>query len=260
MILFCFAMSIGLGVALSQAANGFSASPVWIIFGLLAWVAVLAATITWVSSRMHREVLRIRAATGTNDEANGTALAEKGLRLSGPLVYESQLRFLGLPLIAVRFGGTDPGSFRVQKAVGWIALGDIAVSPFLAIGCYAIAPIALGAITVGIFSFSLWGAALGVVAFGSVAVGWCAYGVGALGWRAAAGGAAVANDYAVGAIVRAAEANTPAAKAWFTSQWHSVLVELFVYNSHWVILLAILLLLGRILYASRKGIHREPQS
>jgi RNA polymerase sigma factor (sigma-70 family) len=65
MIIFCFAMSIALALALSQVGNGFSASPMWIIFGVLAWVAILVSTIMWLSSRMHHEVVRIRAATGT---------------------------------------------------------------------------------------------------------------------------------------------------------------------------------------------------
>jgi hypothetical protein len=251
MILFSFAMSVGLALALSHAADGFSASPGWIVIGLLAWVTALAATITWISSRMRREVLRIRAATGTNNDVFGEAPAAKGLRLSGPWMYESKLRFLGLPLIAVGFGGSDPGSFGPRKAVGWLAAGDIAMSPFLAVGCYAIAPFALGIFTIGIFSFSVWGVAFGVVACGSVAVGWWAYGLGALGYEAAAGGAVVANDYAVGAIARATEANTPVAKEWFTSQWHSVLVEHFVYSVHLVILLVILVWLGRMWYRTR---------
>jgi len=263
MILFSWAMSVGLVLALSHAADGFSASPAWIVFGLLAWVIVLAATITWISSRMCREVVRIRAATGTNDEAYGTVPVESSRRLSGPLVYESKLRFLGLPVIAVGFGGADPASFGPRKAVGWFAAGDIAISPFLAVGCYAIAPLALGMFTIGIFSLSFYGIAFGVVACGSVAVGWWAYGLGALGWEAAAGGAVVAKDYAVGFIARAAEANTPAAKAWFAAQWHTDLVELFVYCAHGLILLAILILLvllGRMLYRSLKGKYREPQS
>ncbi|HKB37313.1 MAG TPA: sigma-70 family RNA polymerase sigma factor, partial [Gemmataceae bacterium] len=180
MTLFCFAMSIALVLALSQV-EGFTASPIWVVFGLLAWMAVLVATVTWISSRMHHDVLRIRAATGTDDDAHGEGLAEKGLKLGGPLVYESKLRFLGLPLLAVRCGGTDAGSFRTRVSVGWIALGDVAVSPLLAIGGFAIAPLAVGAVTVGLVSMSLWGAALGVLAFGTVAVGWWAFGLGALG-------------------------------------------------------------------------------
>ncbi len=252
MVLFSFAMGIALVLMLVQAAKGLSASPLWVVIGLLAWVALLATTILWMSSRMQHEVLSIRAATGTNDEVFPEALAEKGLKLSGPSIYESKLRLLGLPLIAVGFGGTDEGSFRTRKAVGWIALGDVALSPLLAIGGYAIAPFALGAITVGIFSFSFWGAAFGMVAFGTVAVGWCAYGLGALGWRAAAGGAVVANDYAVGVIARAAEANTPLANQWIASRWFSTPVELFAYNLHWVILAVILVWLGRMVHRSWK--------
>jgi hypothetical protein len=131
----------------------------------------------------------------------------------------------------------------------------------LAVGCYAIAPLALGIFTVGIFSLSIWGVAFGVVACGSIAVGWWAYGLGAFGWEGAAGGAVVAKDNAVGFSARAAEANTPVTKAWFVAQWHLVLVELFVYGVHGVVLLAILLLLvllGRMLYRSSKRKYREP--
>ena len=113
MVIFCWAMSIALVLALSQVGNGFSASPMWVVLGILGWVAVLVVAVMWVSSRMHDEVLRIRAATGTNDEAYGEALAEKGLKLSGPLVYESKLRFLGLPLVAVVCGGTGCGFISV---------------------------------------------------------------------------------------------------------------------------------------------------
>jgi hypothetical protein len=257
MTLFCFAMSIALVLAFSQV-EGFAASPIWVAFGLLAWMAVLVATVTWISSRMHHDVLRIRAATGTDDEAQGEALAEKGLKLGGPLVYESKLRFLGLPLLAVNCSGTDAGSFRTRRAVGWIALGDVAVSPLVAIGGFAFAPLAVGAVTVGLFSMSLWGAALGVLAFGTVAVGWWAFGLGALGWEAAAGGAVAARDYAVGAIAHAGEANTPVATEWFASQWWFTPVVLFLYFMHVAILLGILALLGWVLWRlwQRRGAPR----
>src|SRR5262249_60153909 len=58
MTLFCFAMSIALVLALSQV-EGFTASPIWVVFGLLAWMAVLVATVTCVSYRMRQHVLRI---------------------------------------------------------------------------------------------------------------------------------------------------------------------------------------------------------
>ena len=177
---------------------------------------------------------------------------EKGLKLNGPLMYESKLRFLGLPLLAIRCGGSDPGSFRTRNAVGWIAMGDVAVSPLVAIGGFAFAPIALGGVTVGLFSMSLWGAALGVLAFGTVAVGWWAFGLAALGWQAAASGAVVAKDYAVGAIARAAEANTPVATEWLASQWFSVPLVYFLYSMHGVLLLVVLVWLGWVLCRSWK--------
>jgi hypothetical protein len=254
MIIFCWTMSVGLVLALvlagklHEAGRLHTVSPVWVVSGILAWGAALVSTVMWFSSRMHREVLRIRAGNGTEDEAYGRVLAAKGLKLGGPWLYESKLRFLGLPLLAVACGGSDAGSFRTRTAVGWIAFGDVALSPGLAMGGFAIGPVALGAITVGILSLSLWGAALGALAFGSVAVGWWAFGLGALGWQSAAGGAVVAKDYAVGAIARAAEANTPVAREWFASHWSFAPVVLFVSYLHWVMLLLVLLAVGWVLY------------
>jgi hypothetical protein len=79
-----------------------------------------------------------------------------------------------------------------------------------------------------------------------------AYGLGAHGWRAAAGGAAAANEYAVGVIGRAAEANTAVAKKWFAAQWFSAPVDLFLHYAHWAILLVVLLSVGRVLFRSWK--------
>jgi RNA polymerase sigma factor (sigma-70 family) len=254
MIIFCWAMSLGLVLALVMAGKLHEAgrlhtvSPIWVVSGILAWVAALVTSIMWFSSRMRHEVLRIRVRTGTDDEAHGRALAAKGLKPGGPWLFESKLRFLGLPLLAVACGGSDAGSFRTRKAVGWIAFGDIALSPLLAMGGFAIGPVALGGITVGILSLSLWGAALGALAVGSVAVGWWAYGLGALGWQSAAGGAVVAKDCAIGAIARAAEANTPVARQWFASHWSFAAFVLYVSILHLVILLVVLLLVGWLLY------------
>ncbi len=105
-----------------------------------------------------------------------------------------------------------------------------------------------GAVTLGVLSFSLWGAAAGVLAFGSIAIGWWAFGLGALGWKAAAGAAAVAHDYAMGGFVQAAEANTDAAKAWFAAQWFATPVTWFLYSAHWVILAIIVFVVSRLVY------------
>ena len=104
----------------------------------------------------------------------------------------------------------------------------MAISPVLAIGGLAVAPVAFGALTVGAVSVSLGGAAVGLLALGSLAAGWWAFGVMAVGWKAAAGAIAIAHGYAIGGVVRAAEANTPAAAQWFQAQWFTVPVAIFV--------------------------------
>jgi len=66
-VIFCFMMSIALAATLSQAGNLYPVSPGWLIFGVCAWVAVLVLTIHFWAARMRREVVRIRAETGTED-------------------------------------------------------------------------------------------------------------------------------------------------------------------------------------------------
>ena len=243
-VLSCWVMSIGLVLTLSQAGKLFPASPEWVVGGVFAWVAVLVLAILWASSRMHAEVMRIRVETGTEDLACATPLVGHTLKLTGPRHYESRWRFLGLSLFAFSTGGTDPGSLRSRVAHGWIACGDHALSPLLAVGGVAIGPIAVGAVTVGIVSLSLWGCAVGVLAAGSVAMGWLAFGVAAVGWKAAGGGAVLAHDYAVGLWVRAAEANTTAAKEWFQSKGVADSVTFYFSHVHWIVLLAVVAALG----------------
>jgi hypothetical protein len=214
------------------------------MLGICAWVAALVLVILVMSSRMHREVVRVRAETGTDDVAYSEKLAAHGLKLNVPKRYESKLRCLGLPLFAFAYGGYDADSYQSRMACGWLAFGDQALSPLLAVGGIAIAPIAIGGITVGIFSLSLWGMAVGGLALGSIAIGWYAFGMGAAGWKAAAGVVAIAHDYAVGVIARAAVANTQAAKAWFASQWSMEIVKLFLHQAHWWILFCAVLALG----------------
>ncbi len=251
-VIFSWVMSLGLVLALLPAGKLYPAAPGWIILGVLTWVVVLVGTILWSCSRMDREVLRIRAATGTDDRAYADTLTARGFQFSGPWNYQSKRRLWGFPLLTIGCSGIDAGSPRTRRAVGWIAVGDVAISPFCALGGVAVGPIALGAITFGIVSFSLWGVAVGALAVGSIAVGWWAFGLGAIGWKAAAGGAVVARDYALGALARAAEANTPAAKEWFFSQWFVAPVGWFLQSAHWLILLVILISLGRLWYRSRQ--------
>jgi hypothetical protein len=141
-------------------------------------------------------------------------------------------------------------------ARAWIAIGDVAVSPLLAIGGLAVAPVAIGALTVGAVSVSLGGAAAGVLALGSLAAGWWAFGVLAVGWKAAAGAVAIAYGYAIGGVVRAAEANTPAAAQWFQAQWFTAPVAIFVTQvAGWLILACIVVPMGLIAYRAW-SLHR----
>src|SRR4029434_6037859 len=135
----------------------------------------------FVCHRMSRGVRRIRIETNTTDEVYAKVLAAQGKSLRLPRYFESSLRFLGLPLFAMAWGGSESDSYRPRTVYGWLAVGDIAVSPFLAFGGVAVAPIAIGAITVGVLSLSVfWGVAFGVLAVGSRAFGCGSLGVGAV--------------------------------------------------------------------------------
>ena len=137
------------------------------------------------------------------------------------------------------------GSQQPPPARAWIAIGDTAISPLLAIGGLAVAPVAIGGLTVGVVSIG--GAAVGLLALGSLAAGWWAFGPVAVAWKAAAGGVAIAHDYAVGGLVRAAEANTAVAADWFRAQWFTPVVGLFFGRiAIWLILLSIVVPLGLI--------------
>lgn len=233
---FCLLMSIGLAVTMRWAAVHGGVSPIGLLLGTFVWVAVLLAVLFRGNQRMQREVERIRTATGTDDPVYAAKLARHGLTLDHGVNYESRWRFLGLPLVAFACGGLDAGSHRSRTVRAWIAGGDLAISPLVAFGGVAIAPIALGGVTIGLISIG--GCAFGGLALGGIAAGGCAFGPGALGWTAAAGGLAVARDYAVGGLVRAAEANTEVAKAWFGSQWFIEPVGFFFRHAFWVILLS----------------------
>ena len=220
------------------------------------WTGALVAQLIRVSSQAEREITRIRVETGTGDIPYARELAKRGLRLWGSIRRESSRRLLGLPLYSVALGGLDIGAKQSHVARAWIAIGDVAISPVLAIGGLAVAPVAFGALTVGAVSVSLGGAAVGLLALGSLAAGWWAFGVMAVGWKAAAGAIAIAHDYAIGGLVRAAEANTPAAAQWFQAQWFTVPVAIFVTRiAVWLVLLCIVVPMGLIAYRAWR-LHR----
>ena len=104
----------------------------------------------------------------------------------------------------------------------WIAGGDIAFGGLFAFGGVAIAPFSFGGLTIGLFTFggaaiglaTFGGFALGAWAYGGCAFGWQAFGGCAVGWNAAAGGLAVARDFATGGVAHAAQANNEIASSF----------------------------------------------
>jgi len=147
--------------------------------------------------------------------------------------WRSMTTFLGLPLVDIAVSINGSG-----RALGWVAVGDLATSPFLAVGGVGIAPIALGGITVGVISLSLLGIALGAIAFGSIAAGIWAFGIAAIGWESAVGAAAVAVDYALGGLVQANEANTVAASEFVGGLWFRPLIVGFTVATPFLVVVA----------------------
>jgi RNA polymerase sigma factor (sigma-70 family) len=126
------------------------------------------------------------------------------------LIYRSKLSVGGLPLIDIRFGHSKEQPLIRGKAVGWIALGDIAHGVLFACGGLAVGGIAVGGIAIGALStgwlaaglVTAGGIAVGGLANGAfVAVGDLALGTGiAIGWDAASGMVAIAQHIADGGI------------------------------------------------------------
>jgi hypothetical protein len=242
-IAFCFVMSIGLVAVLSQAGKLYSPTAVSLLLGVSAWTVALVGGIMLLCRLMDREVERIRIETDTTDETYAKVLAAQGRSLKLPKYFESKARLLGLPLFAIAWG--DQSGYRPRKVCAWIAVGGIAVSPFLACGGFAFAPVAVGAVTVGVLSLSVfWGVAFGVLAVGSLAFGWWALGCAAAGVKCAVGFAAVARDYAVGIVTNPTATGTAAAKDWVKTQWLPDFVEVMVHQAHWWILLCVVIALG----------------
>lgn len=134
--------------------------------------------------------------------------------------YISPWRFLGLPLLHIRTGRSS--GEKLRPAVGWIAIGDLAIGGILAVGGFAVGGVAIGGFSIGLIAMG--GGSLGIVAFagvgiglyaatGGLAIGYLAHGGCALGWHGAEGGMAVAHDFALGQSASAAHANDETAQA-----------------------------------------------
>jgi hypothetical protein len=178
----------------------------------------------------NRAIVRIRREDGTLDVIPDDVSA----RMPGALrtmqmarVYESKTRFLGLPLVSVRYhGGLGLGDFRkVRPAVGWIAIGDKAYGLFAA-GSLAVGFVATGALGFGLVSvaglavggIAIGGVTMAVGSLGGLVLGWFALGGAAVACRAAKGGVAIARDFAIGGVAVAAEVNNEAANAFINAQ------------------------------------------
>jgi RNA polymerase sigma factor (sigma-70 family) len=135
--------------------------------------------------------------------------------------YRSQSEWLGLPLVHIRVGG----GFAQKPVKAWIAIGRSAVGVLFAFGGVAVAPFSIGGLAMGLLPLGgfavglipVGGLGLGVWSFGGLALGWQAYGGCAFAWNAAAGGTAIARDFAIGGFAHAAQANNQIASDFIQS-------------------------------------------
>jgi len=219
-------------------------APVAFAAVIIGWTAVLLGGLIGSATAVERQLRRLRLETGTDEAAYADILTRQGRAPGGPRRYESALRFLGLPLYSIALPSLEVVAPKTRAARGWIAIGDVAISPFFAAGGMAIAPVAIGGVTAGLISLSIGGIAVGGLAIGSLAAGWVAAGFVAIAWKGAAGLIAIAHDYALGPSARALEVNTAAARDWFASQWFTSAGQLFIASLPLLVLLAIVVPLG----------------
>lgn len=134
--------------------------------------------------------------------------------------YISRWRFLGLPLLHVRY---DPAAPDAAPARGWIAVGDRADGVLFAMGGIARGGIAVGGVAIGVVAagavavapLALGGIAFGALAFGGAAFAWNAIGGFATGWAGAAGAMALAHGFAGGGLAIGEHANDAAVVGYF---------------------------------------------
>lgn len=197
------------------AGNAFESAPAAFILGGLA---VCAGFAVWFTRTIQRSIESARSLRAEELQRVPELIAAVDARHRAA-EYISPWKLFGIPLLHHRTGIPQPGT---PPAWGWIAIGDRALSPLLAVGGFAAAPISVGAVTIGLATvgvvglgaFSLSTLALGFVALGSVAVGWHALsGLASFGWSSAAsGGLSAARDYALGSHAWAQHANDAAAR------------------------------------------------
>ncbi len=210
--------------------------PVFLTVSITAfWLAYMVGLVTLIMV-FNRRQRRVRMEEAAKQPAN--AVQPGQANVFAPVEYRSTWTLLGLPLVHFRLG--NPVGTKSRPALGWIAVGDVAVGGLFAFGGVALAPISMGGIAVGLLSFggaalgvcSLAGLALGYWALGGLAVGGFATGGVALAWQAAVGGAAVAREFAVGGLAHAAHANNALARA-FADEHSFFRVARAVMRSNW---------------------------
>lgn len=171
--------------------------------------------------------------------------------------YQSNARFLGLPLVHIAFGTVIDGRYQRGIAIGWIAIGDIALGSLFSCG-----GIALGAISIGGLSFGLLavgGLALGGIAIGGLSLGAIAVGGTALAWHAALGGIAIAHEYAIGGLAFAPHMISPpspdSASPWpiphAPFRWSDAVLLL--------VIVGVMLVIARVVQVRRKELSSIPK-
>ena len=212
----------------------------------LSWMALFFAFMGGSSIAMQRALKSIgeKAKRENEPELPKSSLSLWMDRWEGRR-FTSRTQLLGAPILHIAF--SDPSHLYREKASarftarGWIALGDHARGPLLAIGHTAIAPVAFGTLAMGIVSFGVAGigllsfsvlgialastgvVSLGIWSCGVLAIGWAAEGVIALGLDSATGMVSLATRKAVGLVTNGERLGTVAAEAMLTqSPLHSL--------------------------------------
>lgn len=189
----------------------------WAVPALHLFIVGFAIGWSWLIIHLMRQQRALRASERQRDEAAfqdprdqvGSAASE----------YKSRARFLGVPLVHIRFAAADAGQ---PPTFGWIAGGDRAIGLLFAWGGWAVGFFSGGAVAVGVVSFgavsvgliSLGALAFGGVALGSVSVGYHAVAsLAASAWHAAQSPLlAISQHVAMGKVAIATHANDEVAQ------------------------------------------------
>lgn len=237
-----FAFAMLFGAMLAFAAVWAKSHPLIYAMLIVGGIGIYLVTLATFSVSTIRIASRIRREEGTDQHLTPEQFAKRlpswMSTTAYPRHFESSWRLLGLPLICIRFRGATPKNFLVTPpALGWIAIGDVAIGVLYASGGIAVGGVAFGGLSAGLISvgglgigiLSLAGCAIGYWANGGVAVGLIAFGGVSLAWQVASGGVAVAKYVAVGGVALAEQANNEAAKAIVNQ--HPFLVASMHYSS-----------------------------